>query len=121
MIVVTLNKIRTFRTDTGCPGNVCRGLNIICSIAFAILAGLNCSDASAIQTDETDAPPNSALRRPVKPESEQITEAQRRMAKRYKLLEDKLFTLYEYERDQNPMRSKILKRAYQQSQEKIDW
>ncbi len=54
-----------------------------------------------------------------KTETEQITEAQSRLAERYKLLEDKLFTLYEYERDTNPLRSKILKRAFLQSQEKM--
>jgi len=54
-----------------------------------------------------------------KTETEQITEAQSRLAERYKLLEEKLFTLYEYERDTNPLRSKTLKRAFLQSQEKM--
>ena len=52
-------------------------------------------------------------------ETEQIADAQKRLSNRYKLLEDKLFTLYEFERDNNPLRSKILKRAFQQSQERM--
>ena len=54
-----------------------------------------------------------------KSEAEQITESQQRLGERYQLLEDKLFKLFEYERDQNPIRSKVLKRAYLQSQEKM--
>ncbi len=77
------------------------------------------TEESAVQTAQSaDAPP---LDSPTTtgPDSEPISAAQRRMAQRYKLLEDKLFTLYEFERDQNPIRSNILKRAYQQSQEKM--
>lgn len=71
---------------------------------------------------QTDQPPDATSLDPQNTaglDAEPISDAQQRISQRYKLLEDKLFTLYEYERDQNPMRSKILKRAYQQSQEKM--
>jgi hypothetical protein len=42
---------------------------------------------------------------------------QRNVSQRYRLLEQKLFTLFEYEQDNNPARSKLLKRAYLLSQE----
>ncbi|MFK7769275.1 MAG: hypothetical protein AB8B55_18785, partial [Mariniblastus sp.] len=40
-------------------------------------------------------------------------------AEQYKLLEEKLFALHEYEKGSNPIRSKLLQRAFTQSQEKI--
>ncbi len=41
------------------------------------------------------------------------------LAKQYQLLEDKLFSLYEFEQESNPTRSQLLRQAYIQSQEKI--
>ncbi len=43
---------------------------------------------------------------------------QERLASRYKLFEQKLFDLYEYEMESNPDRSQLLKQAFKQSQEK---
>ncbi len=51
--------------------------------------------------------------------SEKILAQQKILAERYRLLEEKLFSLYEFERDSNPMRSKLLERAYLQSQERM--
>ncbi len=48
-----------------------------------------------------------------------ILAEQSALAGQYRLLEEKLFSLYEYERDSNPMRSGLLKRAYLQSQEQM--
>ena len=52
-------------------------------------------------------------------ESEKLESDQKRLFDKYKLLEEKLFSLHEYERDNNPTRSKLLERAYIQSQEKM--
>ena len=54
-----------------------------------------------------------------RPTAKQIITRQQQLAERYKLLESKLFALHEYERDINPMRSNLLRRAYLQSQEKM--
>ena len=54
-----------------------------------------------------------------KTETDELIANQSKLAQDYELLEEKLFTLYEYERDLNPVRSKVLKRAYLQSQEKM--
>lgn len=51
--------------------------------------------------------------------AEQLKLEQERLAVSYKLLEEKLFSLYEYEQDSNPIRSKLLQRAFLQSQEKM--
>ena len=48
--------------------------------------------------------------------SADLAEEQRILAEQYKLLEEKLFTLYEYEKLSNPARSKLLERAYTSSQ-----
>ena len=45
-----------------------------------------------------------------------ILEDQQRLKVQYGLLEEKLFSLYQYEKDQNPTRADLLQRAYQQSQ-----
>ena len=52
-------------------------------------------------------------------EAEKLESAQKRLSDNYKLLEEKLFSLHEYEKDNNPTRSKLLERAYIQSQEKM--
>ena len=45
-----------------------------------------------------------------------ILKRQQRLAEQYKLLEEKLFTLYGYEKDRNPTRSKLLEKTFQRSQ-----
>ncbi len=50
---------------------------------------------------------------------EAISNDQTRLAEQYRLLEEKLFALYQYEQGQNPERSKLLQNAWQQSQEKL--
>ncbi len=52
-------------------------------------------------------------------ESEKLKAEQNELFKKYKLLEEKLFTLHEFEKDNNPARSKLLERAYIQSQENL--
>lgn len=52
-------------------------------------------------------------------ETERLKAEQKALADKYKLLEEKLFSLHEYEKDQNPLRSKLLERAFLQSQEKM--
>ena len=48
-----------------------------------------------------------------------LEKEQQELAANYKLLEEKLFSLYEFEKGQNPIRSKLLKQAYLQSQQKM--
>ena len=48
-----------------------------------------------------------------------IKAEQERLAERYKQLEAKLFSLHEFEKDSNPGRSKLLQKAFSQSQEKM--
>ena len=49
--------------------------------------------------------------------TETLTQDQARLAEKYELLEDKLFSLYEFEQDNDPARSELLQRAFIQSQE----
>ena len=44
---------------------------------------------------------------------------QQELAARYKLLEEKLFKLYEYEKERNPERSELLRRAFETSKERF--
>ncbi|MEM9942020.1 MAG: hypothetical protein AAF939_10555 [Planctomycetota bacterium] len=48
-----------------------------------------------------------------------LQESQKSLAQEYRLFEEKLFTLFEYEKKQNPTRAKLLKQAFQMSQEKM--
>ncbi|HAN98313.1 MAG TPA: hypothetical protein DCQ98_13170, partial [Planctomycetaceae bacterium] len=48
-----------------------------------------------------------------------LQERQQRVAENYRLLEQKLFDLHEFERDQNPERSDLLRRAFEQSQQRL--
>ena len=47
----------------------------------------------------------------------EIQRRQQKLLGDYKLLEEKLFTLYQYEKSKNPTRSKLLEKAYQKSQQ----
>ena len=53
------------------------------------------------------------------PTAAELSERQSRIAENYRLLEQKLFDLHEFERDQNPDRSELLRRAFEQSQQKL--
>lgn len=48
-----------------------------------------------------------------------LTAKQSEIANRYKILEQKLFTLHEFEMAENPDRANLLKRAFEQSQENL--
>lgn len=50
---------------------------------------------------------------------EKILADQQRLAEQYELLEKKLFSLYQYEQEQNPARSELLQKAFQSSKEKL--
>ncbi len=65
------------------------------------------NDASAVQ----DVGPESETRK--------LYESQLQLSERYQLLESKLLTLHEFERETNPLRSKLLKLAFLQSQEQM--
>lgn len=51
--------------------------------------------------------------------SESLEAQQKILAENYRLLEEKLFTLHEFEKGTNPPRSKLLERAFRQSQSKM--
>ncbi len=65
--------------------------------------------------------PGDQQTEPGKPDDsrEKILDDQLRLAEQYRLLEEKLFSLYQYEQDQNPDRSELLQRAYQQSKQRL--
>ena len=71
--------------------------------------------AIAIQEEESEAQDNDEP----ESESEKLKDDQNTLFEKYKLLEEKLFTLHEFEKNNNPTRSKLLERAYLQSQEKL--
>ncbi len=74
--------------------------------------------ADACQEGRTaDAQPNLDGREGTP--TEQLRKDQERLAASYKLLEEKLFSLHQFEQDTNPSRSKLLQRAYLQSQERM--
>ncbi len=50
---------------------------------------------------------------------ESILDDQSGLEEEYRLLEEKLFSLYQYEQDENPDRARLLQDAYQQSREKL--
>ena len=60
-----------------------------------------------------------AQENPLKDSREKILADQQRLSEQYDLLEKKLFSLYQYEKDQNPARSELLQKAYQTSKEKL--
>ena len=75
------------------------------SVIFVCLSVIALSDSAA--NGQTD---NSV---------EAIKAEQQALAERYKQLERKLFSLHEFEKDSNPSRSKLLQKAFLQSQEKL--
>lgn len=75
-------------------------------IALFFAIGLTCACLVAQQEDALD-------------ESAQLLLEQKELAEQYRLLEQKLFSLHEYEKDNNPLRSKLLKLAFIESQEKM--
>ncbi len=76
-------------------------------IACSLLAGV-VTEPAPLHAQEPA--PTANLKRP------EILKRQQRLAKQYQLLEEKLFTLYGFERDKNPTRSKLLEKAFQRSQ-----
>jgi hypothetical protein len=98
------------------PAAACVGIVILTGLVGVPLA-LHVSAVSACQIDNVapqlqDDPANLSL-------AEQLKRDQERLAASYQLLEEKLFSLYEYEQDANPIRSKLLQRAFLQSQEQM--
>ena len=95
-------------------------LNIFPSTISAALVGavtLLCMLAQA--TDPCFAVQNSPVKTEPTPPAErpEIERRQQKLLNDYRLLEEKLFTLYQYEKDKNPTRSKLLEKAFQKSQQ----
>ena len=95
-------------------------LNILQSMISAALVGamtLLCVLTQA--ADLCFAVQNSAVKTESTPPTQrpEIERRQQKLLNDYRLLEEKLFTLYQYEKDKNPTRSKLLEKAYQKSQQ----
>ena len=60
-----------------------------------------------------------AQTKPTNDSQEKIQADQKRLAEQYDLLEKKLFSLYQFEKSQNPERAELLQKAYQSSREKL--
>lgn len=85
---------------------------VIFSMPFAVLVPVSTVTASPYFQEDEDQKKEET-------ESKKIESEQKKLADNYKLLEEKLFSLHEFEKDNNPMRSKLLEQAYLQSQEKM--
>ena len=72
------------------------------------------TDAALAIQNSTPAAAAAQAEDPI--ERTEIERRQNRLLENYRLLEEKLFTLYQYEKDKNPVRSKLLEKAYQRSQ-----
>ena len=71
-----------------------------------IIMTIACTTSAALAQDDSAG----NIERP------EILKRQQKLAEQYELLEQKLFTLYGYEKDKNPTRAKLLDTAYQRSQ-----
>jgi hypothetical protein len=90
------------------PGTACRYRALA---AVLLLALATVPEVPACQVDEAAiVPPDSR---------DAIASTQARLTGQYRLLEDKLFSLYQYEQDQNPERSRLLEEAWQLSQQQL--
>lgn len=79
-------------------------------IGFACFAGVSASgSAAALQVEDAGAATEKA--------DETVEDHQKRILSNYAELEQKLLALREFEKENNPARSKLLQRAYQLSQE----
>ena len=90
-----------------------RACVLIVSVATSCSALLTNQPAFAWQSAQTQT-----IGQPNKPSDDsKLSEEQRRLAEQYRQFEDKMFSLYEHERQNNPIRSQLLQRAFQKSQE----
>ncbi len=80
---------------------------VLCLSACQFSLPTQAQDSNLNSEAASDTP---ALQRP------EILKRQTRLARQYELLEEKLFTLYGFERDKNPTRSKLLEKAFKRSQ-----
>jgi hypothetical protein len=84
------------------------------AILLSIVGGFQLSTLSA--QDSTPEPSASRQSTVVADQDESIAVRQERVANNYGQLEQKLLSLFEYEKDNNPARSKLLRRAFELSQ-----
>ena len=90
--------------------NVSRGC--LCAVAVMwIMVIQGTSSCYALQNQTASPDVTQPTQRP------EIQQRQQKLLNDYQLLEEKLFTLYQYEKDKNPTRSKLLEKAYQKSQQ----
>jgi hypothetical protein len=94
----------------------------VCLAFFLVLSFVSISKldsyAATLQEDETNEKADPSKDEELS-EAQKLEAEQKKLAERYKLLEEKLFTLHEFEKGSNPIRSKLLQRAFIQSQEKM--
>ena len=87
-------------------------LNQKLKLAALIIVGVLLFPASIVSAFQDDAPAVATQK-----EDESVEDHQQRILKNYAQLEQKLLSLREYEKENNPARSKLLRRAYELSQE----
>ena len=87
-------------------------LNQKLKLAALIIVGALLFPASIVSAFQDDAPAVATQK-----EDESVEDHQQRILKNYAQLEQKLLSLREYEKENNPARSKLLRRAYELSQE----
>ena len=87
-------------------------LNQKLKFAALIIVGVLLFPASIVSAFQDDAPAVATQK-----EDESVEDHQQRILKNYAQLEQKLLSLREYEKENNPARSKLLRRAYELSQE----
>ena len=86
-------------------------INVVVAGLFVVLLVTLMSSACLSYQANPDQTAEQPMQRP------EIERRQQKLLDDYHLLEEKLFTLYQYEKDKNPTRSKLLEKAYQRSQQ----
>lgn len=88
------------------------------SLVMMAILGFVAMAAPTVARSQTENAENASSQDSIAESQESIAERQARLAQKYSALEEKLFALFEYELSQNPDRSELLKRAFDQSQDR---
>jgi len=82
-----------------------------CAVALLCVSPQATAVCYAVEDSIQKKESNEPAQRP------ELERRQQKLLNDYQLLEEKLFTLYQYEKDKNPNRSKLLEKAFQKSQQ----
>jgi hypothetical protein len=99
-----MSKLPTFVNRTAWTKRCAQGLTVVALMAVSF--------AAFARQDLTSPKPTTA-----QDEQRELVELQKKLAEDYRLLEEKLFALYEVEMKGNPERSQLLQRAFQASKQ----